>query len=336
MAKTTAKNPRRDAAAASIDAIVSEIRQGAHRELDALRSTLNTRLNAIEQALSRDGTDPAIGALITTLCETITHEVGAATAQVRAQSEAAYREVEQRLADSESAKADVTRRLGDAERSAAAARDEAAIGAASLAEARAVIDALEQERGELLLARDITQAHLEGEIHKRAAIVAELQVAREQLLEAKAGADADRLELQRASERTRTLERRLKPDASSRRSAAISIDTAALDQVGAALQALAVAKNGTALLTAFVDLLAQHFSRVVLCSSGSQGLIVWHSRGFDSPLQAKSVLRVSAASPLAQAAADWKLVTQTIADGEAPSGLVALVYEPCLCVVATR
>src|SRR5439155_10436055 len=115
---------------------------------------------------------------------------------------------------------------------------------------------------ELLLARDITQAHLEGEIHKRAAIVAELQVAREQLLEAKAGADANRLELQRASERTRTLERRLKPDASSRRSAAISIDAAALDQVGAALQALAVAKNGTALLTAFVDLLAQHFSRV--------------------------------------------------------------------------
>src|SRR5439155_9939974 len=121
----------------------------------------------------------------------------------------------QGLADSESAKATVTRRLGDAERSPAAARDEAAIGAASLAEARAVIDALEQERGELLLARDITQAHLEGEIHKRAAIVAELQVAREQLLEAKAGADADRLELQRASERTRTLERRLKPDASS-------------------------------------------------------------------------------------------------------------------------
>lgn len=283
MGHTTTKNPLREAAAASVNAVVAEIRLSAHQELDALRAAIETRLDSLERTLSRED-----GAL------------------------AACQALEDRLAASEAANAALADRVADAERAAATSAEEA----------RATVERLEQEKGELLLSRDITKAHLDGEVHKRQAIAAELQAAREQVLEAKAAVDAGRLELQGALERVRALEQRNAAPKQPRPAAIRTpTDTAALDKVTGALDTLAAAKNGSAMLNTLVEMLREHFARVVLISSKPQGLVVWRSRGFDPPLPAKSVLRVAPGSPLARAVAEWQTSVLVAGNGNRPSGL---------------
>jgi hypothetical protein len=240
-----------------------------------------------------------------------------ALADLRAQTDAALLEGEQRLAQSEAARVEAALALAETERAAAAARRDADTAAASLADARTEIAALEGVRAELLLAHDISEAHLEGEVHHRNAITAELEAAHEKALHAKADADACRLELQRAAVRIHVLEERQRQRDGESPGATTSEAATVLGQVRSALQRVSNAATGRGLLDAALESLAESFSRVALCAVEPQGCTVWGSRGFDPPLQnRKALIPLTADSPLVRALADSKPVTVRVTDGE--------------------
>ena len=234
-------------------------------------------------------------------------------------------EFQKRLAQSEKSSADAARALAEAERVAASVRHAAEIGAANLHEAHARIQALEQELVELALARDVADAHLEGEVQARTTMAAELDAVREMALYAQSDADTSRLALRNATERIRVLEERhRKLDAEPRKSAgAAAAETAAtLETVRAGLQTLTATTTGRGLLDALLEPLAQQFSMVAWCVVRTDDYVVWGSRGFDPPLQSrKPVSPVPADSPLSRALAEKKPATARPTDGQAPLGL---------------
>lgn len=162
----------------------------------------------------------------------------------------------------------------------------------------------------------ITQAQLEGEIHNRMAVAAELQAVNQKLLQAKKEADALRLQLQRL-DRTRPPQ----PVALSAESAADHV-CAALERLGDALGALDRANVGTRLLTAVFDMAAEHFARVALCAPEGSGFVVWRSRGFEPALPRKTVLRLPAESPIARSAAEWIPAWSAAVDGQPAAGVM--------------
>ena len=206
----------------------------------------------------------------------------------------------------------MARARADAERTAAAARQAADASATALKEARRRIDALEQERTTLVLARDIAETQLDGEIQHRNKIAAELQAARE-----KAGADAESMELHAA---------------------------AALDRVRSVLQRLTKATTAQEVVDRALELLGEQFSRAALFAVGRQGLTVWGSQGFDPPLpNRKAVPPGTGNSPLMRAALDAltraelgaKPVTAIAKDDETLLGLTgeAMSYAVALPIV---
>ena len=355
MTATTSNSSLRKQAGASIDAVATEIQQALRQELETLRSSINDRLGTLERALSRDQNDPAFGPAIQKLCEMAAEQVEAASTRARTQAEeaaarqlAAVREkakaeldtaraksestrleLEQRLAQSEGAKVEAALALAEAQRVATAARQDADGRVASLEEARGQleeargqIDALERARADLALSRDIAEAHLEGEVHNRNAIAAELEGAREKALHAKADADAIRLQVQRGADRIRVLEERLRQLEENPATLTNEIG-AMLGHVRSGLQRLTGATTGRALLDTLLELLAEHFSRVALGAVGPQGLTVWESRGFDPPPKGrKALIALTADSPLTRAAADWKSARAKATGSEEPSGLL--------------
>jgi hypothetical protein len=285
-------------------------REQAHAELEALRAQSEATRLDLEQRLAQ-----AVKA---------TAETDQAFDALRAESDAARVELERRLAEAAREKDQALLALTEADRAAAAARDEKERYAAHLDEARARIDAVEEERGALALARDIANAHLEGELHKRLAIAAELEAARETALQINAEMDACRLELRHAAERIRILEGRpgeVSVEPPERPEAVRSGDAALLDQVSAALHTLAEA-TGPGLLDALLDLLLPHFSRVAICAVGPRGCSVWSNRGFEPPLRrGKAAIPSTLESSLTRASADWATTTVRASVGEEMSGL---------------
>jgi len=266
-----------------------------------------------------------------------TAETARALADLRALTDAALLEDEQRLAESEAARLETALTLAETEGVAAAARQDADTGAASLAEARTQIAALEGVRADLMLGHDIAEAHLEGEVHNRNAIAAELEVAREKALHAKADADACRLELQRAAARLRVLEERQRHREAESPGATSSEAATVAGRIRSALQRLTTAATGRGLLDAALELLTEDFSRVALCAVTPQGCTVWGSRGFDPPLEGrKAVIRLTVDSPLVRALADWKPATVRVTDGERPLGVSGspIAYAIALPIVA--
>jgi hypothetical protein len=355
MTNTIAQSPLQTQAEASIDAVAAEIQRAARQELDALRTLVSTRLASLEQALTRDPNDPAFVPILQQLCEVATTQADAAAGKARDQAEeAAARQLaaarqqaqaeldkalkqhdaahaqskldfQKRLAQSEKSSAETARALAEAERVAATVRHDAEIGAASLAEAHARIQALEQELAELALARDVADAQLEGEVQARAAIAAELDAVREMALYAQTDADTSRLAVRNATGRIRVLEERhRKLDAEPRKPAggATAETAVTLEQVRAGLQTLTGTTTGRGLLDALLEPLAQHFSMVAWCVVRPEDCVIWGSRGFDPPLQSrKTVSPLPADSPLSRALNDWKPATARPADGQAPLGL---------------
>jgi len=267
-----------------------------------------------------------------------TAETARELAELRASTAAALLERDQQLAQSEGARLEAAIALAETERVAAAARQEADTAAASLEEARAEIAARESVRADLLLGLDIAEAHLEGEIRHRGVIAAELDVAREKALHAKADADAGRLELQRAAARIRQFEEQQRQRGGAESGSPTSSDAAAVvGHVRSALQKLTSAATGRDLLDAALESLAENFSRAALCAVGPQGCTVSRSRGFDPPLEnRKAPIRLAADSPLTRALADWKPATVHATDGDAPSGVAGgpIEYAIALPIVA--
>jgi hypothetical protein len=291
-----------DGASASARVLAEE---AASHELAAAREQAQTDLNAaLEQAQT---------------------ELNAARKQHEAAQAQSKLEFQKRLAQSEKSSADAARALADAERVAASVRHAAEVGAANLHEAHARIQALEQELVELALARDVADAHLEGEVQARTALASELDAVREMALYAQTDADTSRLALRNATERIRVLEERhRKLDAEPRKSAGAATAEAAatLEEVRAGLQTLTATTTGRGLLDALLEPLAQHFSMVAWCVVRPGDYVVWGSRGFDPPLQnRKTVSPVPADSPLSRALADRKPATARPTDGQAPLGL---------------
>jgi hypothetical protein len=315
-------------AEASADSQLAAARAQAQADLDAAHAMSEATRLELEQRLGKAN---AAGA-----------DTARALADLREKTDAALLEGQERLAQTEAAKAEVTLALAETERVAADARREADAGTASLAEARAQIATLEASRADLLLGKDIAEAHLEGEVHHRNSIAAELEVARQNVLRAKADADASRLELQRAAARIRALEQRQpqrEGDLSGRNESGARADlsgrtieaAAALAQVRSALQRVTTAASGRGLLDAALKSMAENFSRVALCMVGPQGCTVWGSRGFDPPLQnRKALIPVTDDSPLTRALADGKTATAR-ADGE---GLLGVSGSPIEYAIA--
>ena len=291
-----------DGASASARAKAEE---AAARELAAVREQVQADLNAAREQAQAELT-------------------GARKQHEAAQAQSKL-EFQKRLAQSEKASADAAHALADAERVAASVRHAAEIGAANLHEAHARIQALEQELVELALARDVADAHLEGEVQARTTMAAELDAVREMALYAQSDADTSRLALRNATERIRVLEERhRKLDAEPRKPAgAATAETAAtLENVRAGLQTLTATTTGRGLLDALLEPLAQHFSMVAWCVVRTDDYVVWGSRGFDPPLQTrKPVSPVPADSPLSRALAEKKPATARPTDGQAPLGL---------------
>src|SRR5262245_9922506 len=252
-------------------------------------------------------------------------------AEFRAQTEVALREGEQRFAKSEAARLEAIRALAEAERVAAGARKEADASAASLAEARTQIDSLEGVRSDLMLAHNIAEAHLEGEVHHRNVIAAELEAARAKELKAKADADAIRLQLQRATARASAVESGPRPGVD-QPAAAAGNSAAAIGRVRTALQRLSGAASGRAMLDAALESLAENFSRAALCVVTPQGCTVWGSRGFDPPLESRrAVIPLADDALLRRGLDEWKPATMQDTDGD---GLVGLSGLPIAYAIA--
>ncbi len=344
MPDTISESTVRHTVIAAVDAVAGDIQHAARQELDALRSAITARLAALERALDRDVHEGAFDPVVEKLCavaaeqadnassaaraqatETAARELAEARERaqtelhaVRAQSEAARLAFEERLTQSTREQVEAALALAEAERIAsAAAQHDAEVSAATLEEARVQIARLEQERAELEVARNIAEAHLEGDLHKRVALEAELDTARETARQAQADVDGSRLDLQHATDRLRFLE-----EQKAREGAAI-----VLDHVGAALQTLAAAATtGPGLLDALLDLLVEHFSRTAVCVLGPRGCVVWGSRGFDPPpASSKDVIALPADSPLMRASADCQSAIVRAADA---GGLLGLLGEP--------
>jgi len=92
-----------------------------------------------------------------------------------------------------------------------------------------------------------------------------------------------------------------------------------LDQLATALAALRTPKAANELMSAVADVFNGYFMRVVVGAAEGDGFTVWHSRGFDPPLPAKTVLRTPGDSALARACAAWNT-----ANGHDPDGIVGL------------
>lgn len=303
-----ASSGARAQAEAAADRQLAAARARAQADLDAAHAMSQAMRAELEQRLAK--------------AEAAGEETARALADLRALTDAALLEGKERLTQSEAARGEAVRALAEAERVAAATRREADAGAASLADARAQIAELEGVRADLLLGRDIAQAHLDGEVHHRNTMAAELEVARQKALHAKADADARRLELQRAAARIRALEERQPRRDGDSPGAAGGEAAAALAQVRSTLQRVTSAATGRALLDAGLKSLAENFSRVALCMVGPQGCTVWGSRGFDPPLKnRKALIPATANSPLTRALADGKTATVRAADGEGLLGV---------------
>jgi len=332
---------------AAVDAVAADIQHAARQELDALRSSMSARLAALERALDRNVHDAAFDPAIQTLCavaaeqadiaassaraqaaETAARDLAAARERahaeleaVRAESEAARLADEERVTQSAREKIEAALALAEADRVAAdAARHDAETTAANLEEARSRITRLEQERAELEVARNIAEAHLEGDVQKRTELAEELEAARESARQAKADAEGSRLDLQRAIERLRLLEEQRALEAER----ATNSRAAVLEQVGAALQTLAAATaTGPGLLDTVLDLVAEHFSAAAVCVVGSRGCVVWGSRGFDPPLaHSKTPIAVPTESPMMRASVDSPPAMVRAADGRRLLGLL--------------
>ena len=253
-------------------------------------------------------------------------------AEFTAKTEVMLREGEQRFAQSDAARLETVQALAESERVATAARREADAAAASLAEARTQIASLEGVRSDLMLAGEIAETHLEGEVHHRNVIAAELEAARAKALQAKADADAIRLQLQRATARIGVLEK-----AGHRSGVDESVTTAgdaaaAIGRVRSALQRLSGAATGRAMLDAALESLAENFSRAALCVVTPQGCTVWGSRGFDPPLESRRAMIPLADDALLRRGFDeWKPATIQDADGD---GLVGLSGHPIAYAIA--
>jgi len=183
-----------------------------------------------------------------------------------------------------------------------AALDEAlAAGAAQSATDPAVEQLCEAAKTALAF----TQAQLDDEIQHRQAIVAELAATNEKLTQAASEVERLRVENQRAQVRVQSLEQ----EQAAARARPVEIVGRVLDEIARALGSLSESSTGTDVLTTLVELFAQQFSRVVLCSVDALGFTVWRSRGFDPPLERKTVLRVATESPLARAADGWHSVS---------------------------
>jgi len=309
-----------DAAAKELSVVRARAKADLDRvqaDLDAATALMDETRTDFEQRLAK--ADAAAADTARTLAE------------FKAQTEVTLRDGEQRFAKSETARLEAARALAETERVAAAARQEADAGAASLAEARTQIASLEGARSDLALARDIAEAHLEGEVHHRNVIAAELEAARAKALQAKADADAIRLQLQRATARTSVVE----PGQRSGDDEPVTTagdPAAAVGRVRSALQRLSGAATGRAMLDAALESLAENFSRAALCVVTPQGCTVWGSRGFDAPLESRrSVIPLTEDALLRRGLDEWKPATTQDTDGD---GLVGLSGQPIAYAIA--
>jgi hypothetical protein len=303
-----------DAAAKELAAV----RARAQADLDAATTLLDETRLVFEQRLAK--------------ADKATAETARALAELKAQTEIALREGEQRLAQAEAARLKVVQALAESERVAAAARQEADAGAVSLAEARTQIASLEGVRADLMLARDIADAHLEGEVHHRSVIAAELEAARAKAMQAKSDADAGRLQLQRAAARISALEAQHR-QAGGDGSATTNGDPAAVvSRVRTALQRLSGAATGRAMLDAALESLAENFARAALCVVTPQSCTVSGSRGFDQPLESRrAVIPLNEDALLRRSLDEWKPATIQDTSGD---GLVGLSGHPITYAIA--
>jgi len=299
-----------DAAAKELTAVRARAKADLDRvqaDLDAATALMDETRADFEQRLAK--ADAAAADTARTLAE------------FKAKTEVTLREGEQRFVQSDAARLEAVQALAETERAAAAARRDADAAAASLAEARNQIASLEGVRSDLMLAREIAETHLEGEVHHRNVIAAELEAARAKALQAKADADAIRLQLQRATARISVLEagHRSVVDESSTTAGDPAV---AIGRVRSALQRLSGAATGRAMLDAALESLAENFSRAALCVVTPQGCTVWGSRGFDPPLESRrAVIPLTDDALLRRGLDEWKPATIQETDGDELVGL---------------
>jgi hypothetical protein len=326
MADSTTETPLHEQARIAIDIVTTALQDAVRQELDMLRGSVQNHLAALDRVLSPEHTKPTFEPIIDKLCSTIaqqtstmraTYERRVARAEADAAAAASARATADQLAAAAQTKADAARNEANAARTEAnAARKNADTATAAMEKARKRIEALEQAQTDLVLQRDIANAHLEGEVHNRTALAAELESAKAQVKLAKADLHALRLELQRRAPAPEPA------PAPSRVPAPAGFDAnALLDQIRSTLRTLTKASNSQHLLAATLEVLADHFSRVALFASGPQGLKLWRSRGFDRLEGRKKTIVLPGDSAVSRAVASGDRVIVHAAPGESVPGV---------------
>jgi hypothetical protein len=184
--------------------------------------------------------------------------------------------------------------LAETERDISTIRQHRDEHAANLHEARTRIDALEDENTNARLEAQVASARLEEELQRRRAIEKQLEASRQELLLARAEADARRLEAQVAAERIRTLEN------------TDTVHVHALDllsRLKSGIDALSRVSREQ-LLTVLVEQLRREFHAVGLFAVGQNGFRLWNTQPAEPTLFPSNVVAPKGDSLLSRAATE--------------------------------
>jgi hypothetical protein len=300
-----------------VDRLVKDLSTAARNEEDAALAVVRQEADAAA-ATARQEADAAV-----------------ATARREAEAAAAARleEVEERAAQ---ARLDAER-VAESQLAAARAEGEARLAAAQAMNAgllesveaarhevkifEARLQQLEEERTELLQARDESRAALETETRRVNELAESLEGALQDVNLAKQAASLARVEADACRQDQKL----------------------ALDRIAAALRSIDRATSPGEIFDALLDPLAHDFAKVALFLVGAPGLKGWRARGLSATNDiTKLVIPRTSDSPLARAAATRKLVQVTANGGEPLTGLwgnpvagaVALPIHAGDCVIA--
>ena len=265
-----------------LSTVSADLRRGIDAEVDGLRSSLEQRVVALQNALAAN--DAQLGQLFLNI-EAENHErVQQAAASARQESEAAAlakldqireqhtSQLETSRSEFEAATRALEQQLADAERDISTVRQQRDERAAALDEAIRRAAVLEESSGQATLLRELAEAKLAEELQRSVAIQKQLDASHHELLLVKAEAESRRLENRLQDSRSRS-----NLEAAPVASHAIRTIAALRDGID---QLSSVRRDE--LLPTLLEQLGRHFFAVAVFAATPQGLRLWKAHAVDS------------------------------------------------------
>jgi len=232
------------------------------------------------------------------------NEVTRTRSQMQQELEAARSEFDERHARLQS-------RLAEADRDAATTRQDRDELAANLHQTRARIEAVEEAGAKAMLDSQLALARLEEETQRRLAVEKQLDASRQELVLARAEADARRLEAQVAAGRVKTTEST---------ASAVADTRDIITWVKRGVDALS-ADPREQLLATIVEQLKCEFQTVGVFASGQDGFRLWNTHPAESKLLPSHVAAQDSGSLLSRAVSDQAAARVEASPGVETRGL---------------